>query len=97
MKKRDNTEDLGSVIKRVFTQGRLRKPFFENQIQLFFENRFGNHFSSSIHQLFLKDQTLYLKIQSSSFRNELQLQKELLRKKLNQQLGEDYVLDIKFI
>ena len=93
MKKRDNTSDLGSTIRRLMRSGKMKHKYYQSLIHHFFFIYFGYYYED-IKDIQLYEQKLVLRVESAALRNELQLSKQLLQKRLNEVLQEEYLKEI---
>jgi hypothetical protein len=90
MKKRDNSDDIGSAIYRLMRSGKLKQKYYHYLIQNYFEKEFGA-FGGDIASIKLFGHTLFIRVESASLRNELSLSKHLLISRINEVLKEKYI------
>lgn len=95
--KRNNTEKLGDVIRKLLRQEGLETPLNEHRLIESWRDVVGQAIYKYTTNLYIKNQVLYVNISSSVVRQELQMGREILIKNLNAQVGSQVIVDIKFI
>ncbi len=93
MKKRDNTEDIGSAIHKIMRSGKMKHKYYQTLIQHFFETEFGAY-CEDISSIRLYGSKLVVRVDSASLRNELSLSKNLLLRRLNEELQEQFLEEV---
>lgn len=93
MKRRDNTDDLGSAIHKLMRSGKMKHKYYQTLIQHFFQKEFGA-FVEDISGIRIYGSKLVIRVESASLRNELALSKHLLIKRLNEVLQEKYLDEV---
>lgn len=83
-------EALGDYIREMNLEGKLLEVNIINS----WEEVVGKAISSRTSKVYIKDQVLHVKLNSSVARNELLMLREALREKLNQKAGKEYIKDI---
>lgn len=95
--KRNNTEKLGDVIRKLLRQEGLETPLNEHRLIESWRDVVGQAIYKYTTNIYIKNQVLYVNISSSVVRQELQMGREILIKNLNAQVGSQVIVDIKFI
>lgn len=95
--KRNNTEKLGDVIRKLLRQEGLETPLNEHRLIESWRDVVGQAIYKYTTNIYIKNQVLYVNISSSVVRQELQMCREILIKNLNAQVGSQVIVDIKFI
>lgn len=95
MKETGNTKTIGDAIKVLLHSPRLKKKYFYYRVKSILEDSFKGYYHQYFDRIFLKDHVLSLRITSAPLRNELTLRKNELRNKLNRELNEEYIKEIK--
>ena len=95
MKKRNvNEEKLSNVIDSFINRYGLKKRFLEHEILQEFSKIMGPFLMKKVNNAYVKNQKLFLKLSSASFKQELVMQKTKLLDQLNKVIGEDYLKDL---
>ncbi|MDX9725631.1 MAG: DUF721 domain-containing protein [Bacteroidales bacterium] len=92
--RRSKTITLGEAIKDYIREMNLESKLMEINVLSEWEAAVGKAISSRTSKVFIKNQILYVKLNSSVARNELLMLKEALREKLNEQAGKEIIKDI---
>jgi predicted nucleic acid-binding Zn ribbon protein len=95
--KRTNTEPIGNVIRRILREEGLESPLNERRLIDSWTEVLGNPIASYTRDLYIRNQTLYVKVSSSVLRQELLMGKDLLIRNLNKHVGADVIHNIVFI
>ena len=93
MKRRDNTDDLGSAIRQLMRSQKIKPKYYQTLIQHFFATEFGQY-HEDIKSIKLYKQKLVIRVESAALRNELQFSNDLLRRRLNELLQEEFILEV---
>ncbi|MFL2578749.1 MAG: DUF721 domain-containing protein [Parvicellaceae bacterium] len=95
MKKRNaNEEKLSNVVDSFINQFGLKKRFQEHEILQEFTKIMGPFLMKKVTNAYVKNQKLFLKLSSASFKQELVMQKTKLLDQLNKAIGENYLKDL---
>ena len=94
--KRNNTEQVGDVIRRLFRQEGLETPLNEYRLVEAWKDVVGAQIARYTLDLYIKNQTLYVHLASSVVRQELMMAREMLVRNLNAQVGSQVIVDIVF-
>ncbi|CCY92712.1 DciA family protein [Phocaeicola sp. HCN-6420] len=94
--KRDNTEQVGDVIRRLLRQEGLETPLNEYRLVDAWKDVVGETISRYTTNLYIKNQVLYVHLSSSVLRQELMMSRQLLVRNLNAQVGSQVIVNIIF-
>lgn len=95
MKKRNaNEEKLSNVVDSFINHYGLKKRFQEHEVLQAFSQIMGPFLMKKVNNSYVKNQKLFLKLSSASFKQELVMQKTKLLEQLNKAIGEDYLKDL---
>jgi predicted nucleic acid-binding Zn ribbon protein len=83
-------EAVKDYIKEMNLGGKLREVGVINS----WEETVGKAISSRTSKIYIKDQVLYVHLNSSVVRNELLMHREALKEKLNEKAGSEVIKDI---
>ena len=94
--KRNNTEQVGDVIRRLLRQEGLETPLNEYRLIEAWKDVVGPVISRYTMNLYIKNQVLYVHLSSSVLRQELSMSRTLLIRNLNAQVGSQVIVNIVF-
>ena len=89
--KRNNTEQIGDVLRQFLRQQGLETPLNEYRLVDAWKDVVGPVITRYTTNLFIKNQVLYVSLSSSVIRQELMMGREMLIRNLNAQLLREYV------
>lgn len=93
----DNNRPLKEWL-QVFVQSpQLRDKLFQKRIESVWAERMGPTIKGYTRRIKLDGRVLLLFIESASLKNELNIMKEDIRRIINEQLGEEYVSEVKIL
>ena len=94
--KRNNTEQVGDVIRQLLRQEGLETPFNEYRLVESWKDVVGPSLYKSTTNLYIKNQVLYVHLSSSVLRQELMMGREMLVRNLNAHVGAQVIVNIVF-
>lgn len=94
--KRNNTEQVGDVIRRLLRQEGLETPLNEYRLIDAWKDVVGVAIACYTTNLYIKNQVLYVHLSSSVLRQELAMSRTLLIRSLNAQVGSQVIVNIIF-
>ena len=94
--KRNNTEQIGDVLRQFLRQQGLETPLNEYRLVDAWKDVVGPVIARYTTNLFIKNQVLYVSLSSSVIRQELMMGRDLLVKNLNKQVGAQVIVNIIF-
>lgn len=94
--KRNNTEQVGDIIRRLLRQEGLETPLNEYRLIDAWKDVVGPVIARYTTNLYIKNQTLYVHLSSSVLRQELSMSRALLIQNLNAQVGSQVIVNIVF-
>lgn len=94
--RRNNSESIGDILRRYLRQESLESPLNEQRLLDAWPRVLGPSMAKYTKDLSIKNQILYVKLSSSVLRQELMMGRELLVKKLNQEVGANVITNIIF-
>jgi predicted nucleic acid-binding Zn ribbon protein len=92
--RRSKTISLAEAMKDYIREMNLESKLIEVNLINSWEEVVGRAVSSRTARVYIKDQILYVHLNSSVARNELMMLKEVLREKLNEKAGKEVIKDI---
>ncbi len=94
--KRNNTEQIGEVLRKFLRQEGLETPLNEYRLVDAWRDMVGPTIYKYTTNIYIKNQTLFVHLASSVIRQELQMQRAMLVRNLNAQVGAQVITDIVF-
>ena len=94
--KRNNTEQVGDIIRQFLRQEGLESPLNEYRLIESWKDVVGPALARYTSNLYIKNQTLHVHLTSSVLRQELMMGRELLIRNLNKTVGSQVIVDISF-
>ena len=94
--KRNNTEQVGDVIRRLIWQEGLETPLNEYRLVEAWKDVVGPVIARYTQNLYIKNQVLYVHLSSSVLRQELSMSRTLLIRNLNTHVGAQVIVNIVF-
>ena len=94
--KRNKTEQVGDVIRRLLRQEGLEAPLNEYRLIEEWKEVVGEIIARYTRQLYIKNQTLYVHFTSSVLRQELLMRRKELVHDLNKKVGSQVIVNIVF-
>ena len=94
--KRNNTEQVGDIIRQFLRQEGLESPLNEYRLIESWKDVVGPAIARYTNNLYIKNQTLHVHLTSSVLRQELMMGRELLIRNLNKTVGSQVIVDISF-
>ncbi len=94
--KRNNTEQIGDVLRQFLRQQGLETPLNEYRLVDAWKDVVGPVIVRYTTNLFIKNQVLYVSLSSSVIRQELMMGREMLIRNLNAQVGSQVIVNIVF-
>lgn len=94
--KRNNTEQIGDVLRQFLRQQGLETPLNEYRLVDAWKDVVEPVITRYTTNLFIKNQVLYVSLSSSVIRQELMMGREMLIRNLNAQVGSQVIVNIVF-
>ena len=94
--KRNNTEQIGDVLRQFLRQQWLETPLNEYRLVDAWKDVVGPVITRYTTKLFIKNQVLYVSLSSSVIRQELMMGRDLLVRNLNRHVGAQVITNIIF-
>lgn len=94
--KRQNALPIGDMIRRFLREEGLESPLNEYRLIQAWETVLGKGIARYTGQMYIKNQTLYVHLTSPALRQNLQMSRQSLVKRLNEAVGAQVIVDIVF-
>lgn len=96
MPAQEGPQSLGEVLQSVIDRLGLRQRINEARVVETWAALVGPQINGVTSSVWMKDATLFVKIRSATWRQELHLRRREWRRRLNEELGEELVEDVVF-
>jgi len=93
----DDAAPLKKVIEELLETYNLKSGFTQVRIQRIWSQIVGRHIAKRTSEIRLKNDTLFVRLNSAALRTELSFAKTKIIRNLNRQLGEDIIKENVFI
>lgn len=87
--RKNNQQSLKEVIEAIVNQGRLKQGLTELNIKNVWNQVVGPQIANHTTDIYLKNKTLFVTLDSSVLRQEMSYGKELIVRKVNEHIGQD--------
>ncbi len=94
--RRNNAEQIGDVLRRFLRQNSLESPLNEQRLLDLWPKVLGPTMARYTRKIYIKNQVLYVHLSSAVLRQELMMGRELLIRKLNEEVGANVINNIIF-
>jgi predicted nucleic acid-binding Zn ribbon protein len=92
--KKTNDQPLSEVLQQMVHVFRLKPNLYKTKIENLWAERMGKTIATYTRDIKIKDNTLFVTIESASLRNELHFGREKIRTMFNEELGEDFLKEV---
>jgi len=92
--RRSRTISLGEAMRDYIREMNLEGKLLEVNLINSWEELVGKAIASRTSKVYIRDHILYIRLNSSVARNELMMQREALREKLNEKAGKEIIREI---
>ncbi len=94
--RKSNTQPLGDVLREYIRSMNMERKLKEVDVVASWESILGKTIAHYTRNIYLSKKILYVELSSSVVKNELVMMREKIRKRLNEQAGEEMVEKIVF-
>lgn len=94
--KRQKALPIGDMIRRFLREEGLESPLNEYRLIQAWESVLGKAISRYTGQMYIKNQTLHVHLTSPALRQDLQMSRQALVRRLNEAVGAQVITDIVF-
>ena len=92
--KKSNDLPIADVLQQMIKAFKLKENLTKVQIENIWATQMGKTISSYTRALTLRDHVLYVTIESASLRSELHFEREKIKLRLNEAIGEDFLKEV---
>lgn len=93
---RKNSQPIGEIINQFLRENHLDRKLNETHLLEAWPKILGSAVASYTTSIFIKNRVLYVQLSSSVLRHELQMSRERIVFRLNEQVGHEVITDIVF-
>lgn len=94
---RRKTEELTGVLQRCLRDSGLETPLNQYRLVQAWPEVAGELAASSTSDIYIRNQTLFVRVQSPVLRQELLMQQRALVKALNDKVGASVIVEVRFV
>lgn len=95
--KKSNSEQVGDILRRFMRDEGLETPLNQFRLMSAWKDVMGDGVEQYTGDMFIKNQTLFVKIKSSVLKNNLMMMRTSLVDKLNNTVNAQVITDIHFV
>jgi DNA-binding XRE family transcriptional regulator len=95
--RQSKSEKLGEIVNQILRLNGLETPLNQYRVIEVWKNTIGKSFEKYTENIFIKNQTLYIKLNSSTVRNELSMHQKSLTERINSEVKAQVIANIVFI
>lgn len=95
--KKSNSEQVGDILRRFMRDEGLETPLNQFRLMSAWKDVMGDGIEQYTGDMFIKNQTLFVKIKSSVLKNNLMMMRTSLVDKLNKTVNAQVITDIHFV
>ncbi len=95
--KKSNSEQVGDILRRFMRDEGLETPLNQFRLMSAWKDVMGEGIEQYTGEMFIKNQTLFVKIKSSVLKNNLMMMRTSLVSKLNNTVNAQVITDIHFV
>jgi predicted nucleic acid-binding Zn ribbon protein len=92
--RKTNDQPLADVLKQMVHVFRLKSNLYRTKIENLWELKMGRTIATYTRDIRMKDNVLYVTIESASLRAELQFGREKIKTIMNEEIGEEYIKEV---
>jgi predicted nucleic acid-binding Zn ribbon protein len=92
--RKTNDQPLADVLQQMVHVFRLKPNLYKTKVENLWEQKMGRTIATYTRDIRMKDNILYVTIESASLRSELQFGREKIKTIMNDEIGEDYIKEV---
>ncbi|MBA5629247.1 DciA family protein [Moheibacter lacus] len=97
MRRKDNKQTLGEAISGLISDFGMKEKLDSIQVEELFAEMMKGVIMKYVEKTQVRNRVLYVKMNSPELKNELQYGKGKIISHINEEMGSDYLKDVKFI
>lgn len=95
--RKDNKQTLGEAIQSLISDWGIEEKLFSVQAEELFVEMMKGAIMKYVENLYVSKQIMYVKMNSPELKNELGYGKQKIINHINEGIGKEFILDIKFL
>ena len=92
--KRKNEQSIGEILREYLKMTQLENHVFESRIAEVWQEALGDRITLETDRIHLQSGTLFVTIKSPSLKNDIMMQRTVIRTLLNEKLGGDIIKNV---
>ena len=93
--RKTQTQKLSDIVMEYLKNNQLDQKIKESNVKKYWENLMGKLIAEKTNNIYIKNRTLFISLNSSILRNDLIMMRSRIIKLMNEQMGGDYIEDVK--
>lgn len=85
---------LKDAFMKLLRNKRNEAGYFKARTKLVWEKFFGKHVADNTRDMMVRNRKLYVYVNNAPLRNQLTMVREGIRKRLNEEFGEEYLIEV---
>jgi predicted nucleic acid-binding Zn ribbon protein len=94
---RRQSEALSDVLRRFMRESGLESPLNQYRVMNVWAKVVGDFAARQTSELFIRNQTLYVRLSSPALKSDLMMKRKQLAQQLNEEVGAFVVVDVSFV
>lgn len=94
---RRQSEALSDVLRRFMRESGLESPLNQYRVMNVWAKVVGDFVARQTSELFIRNQTLYVRLSSPALKSDLMMKRKQLAQQLNEEVGAFVVVDVSFV
>jgi len=91
---KNDPTDLKDAFMKLLRNKRNEAGYFKARTKLVWEKFFGKHVADNTRDMMVRNRKLYVYVNNAPLRNQLTMVREGIRKRLNEEFGEEYLIEV---
>ena len=92
--KRKNEQSIGEILREYLKMTQLENHVFESRIAEVWQEVLGDRITLETERIYLQSGTLFVTLKSPSLKNDIMMQRSVIRTLLNEKLGGDIIKSV---
>jgi len=92
--KKHNDQKIDEVLKNLVGNYKHKSKLYRNKLETTWESQMGTTISKYTSRISVRNNKLFITIDSAPLKQELSFSKDKIKKLMNEELGENYILEV---
>jgi len=97
VKKRKNEQNLGEAIRLMISELGLEEKILTVQAEEAFQDMMGKYIMGYVENFYVRNKILFIHINSPELKNELSFGKSKIIEHINEDIGKQFITDVRFL